>query len=70
MATLRDYLAYARSYLHPSLSEEAGQALVQAYVGEGVGLIAMGVGQCREEPTHQNLYTAVSECVVLHAFTV
>ena len=34
MATLRDYIAYARSYIHPSLSEEAGQALVQAYVGK------------------------------------
>ena len=33
MATLRDYIAYCRTYLHPSLSEEAGQALVQAYVG-------------------------------------
>ena len=35
MASLRDYIAYARSYLYPALSEEAGQALVQAYVGEG-----------------------------------
>ena len=34
MATLRDYIAYARSYIHPVLSEEAGQALVHAYVGE------------------------------------
>lgn len=32
MATLRDYVAYTRTYLHPSLSEEAGQTLVQAYV--------------------------------------
>ena len=34
MATLRDYIAYARTYIHPSLSDEAGQALVQAYVGQ------------------------------------
>ena len=34
MTTLRDYIAYARTYIHPSLSEEAGQALVQAYVGK------------------------------------
>lgn len=33
MTTLRDYIAYARSYLHPTLSEEAAQSLVQAYVG-------------------------------------
>ncbi|XP_064398526.1 DNA replication licensing factor mcm4-A-like [Halichondria panicea] len=32
MTVLRDYIAYARSYLHPDLSEEAGQALIQAYV--------------------------------------
>ena len=42
MATLRDYVAYTRTYLHPSLSEEAGQTLVQAYVGEGEGLVAGG----------------------------
>lgn len=34
MADLRDYIAFARSYIHPQLSEEAGQALIQAYVGE------------------------------------
>ena len=33
MATLRDFIAYSRTYIHPGLSEEAGQALVQAYVG-------------------------------------
>ncbi|CAI8040057.1 DNA replication licensing factor MCM4 [Geodia barretti] len=32
MSSLRDYIAYARSYIQPSLSEEAGQALIQAYV--------------------------------------
>ncbi len=36
MTVLRDYIAYARNYLHPDLSEEAGQALIQAYVGEWV----------------------------------
>ena len=35
MAILRDYIAFARTYVHPDLSEEAGQALIQAYVGEG-----------------------------------
>lgn len=32
MEDLRDYIAFARSYIHPQLSEEAGQALTQAYV--------------------------------------
>ena len=29
MANLRDYIAFGRSYIHPQLSEEAGQALIQ-----------------------------------------
>lgn len=34
MTVLRDFIAYARNYIHPNLSEEAGQALIHAYVGE------------------------------------
>ena len=34
MTVLRDYIAFARTYVHPELSEEAGQALIQAYVGK------------------------------------
>ena len=37
MADLRDYIAFARSFIHPQLSEEAGQALIHAYVGEWGG---------------------------------
>lgn len=29
MAVLRDYIAYARSYVNPRLGEEAGQALIE-----------------------------------------
>lgn len=29
MAVLRDYIAYARSYINPRLSEEASQALIE-----------------------------------------
>lgn len=29
MAVLRDYIAYARSYVNPRLSEEAGQTLIE-----------------------------------------
>ncbi|XP_053105030.1 DNA replication licensing factor MCM4 [Hemicordylus capensis] len=45
MAVLRDYLAYARSYISPRLSEEASQALIEAYVdmrkiGSGRGMVS------------------------------
>ena len=40
MATLRDYVAFARMHIHPELSEEAAQSLVQAYVGKW-GKVAM-----------------------------
>ncbi|NWR44002.1 MCM4 factor, partial [Regulus satrapa] len=44
MAVLRDYIAYARSYVNPRLGEEAGQALIEAYVdmrkvGSGRGMV-------------------------------
>lgn len=32
MAVLRDYIAYARSYVSPRLSEEASQALIEVNV--------------------------------------
>ncbi|TFK11355.1 cyclic nucleotide-gated cation channel beta-3 [Platysternon megacephalum] len=45
MAVLRDYVAYARSYVNPRLSEEASQALIEAYVdmrkiGSGRGMVS------------------------------
>ncbi|XP_072115075.1 DNA replication licensing factor MCM4 [Mobula birostris] len=45
MAVLRDYIAYARTYVHPRLSEEASQALIEAYVdmrkiGSGRGMVS------------------------------
>ncbi|NXS10462.1 MCM4B factor, partial [Neodrepanis coruscans] len=45
MAILRDYIAYARSYVNPRLSEEASQALIEAYVdmrkiGSGRGMVS------------------------------
>ncbi|KAM6373597.1 DNA replication licensing factor MCM4 isoform 1-T3 [Alca torda] len=45
MAVLRDYIAYARSYINPRLSEEASQALIEAYVdmrkiGSGRGMVS------------------------------
>lgn len=32
IGVLKDYIAYARNYVHPKLSEEAGQSLIHAYV--------------------------------------
>ena len=44
MVDLHDYIAFGRSYIQPQLSEEAGQALIQAYVdmrkiGSGRGAV-------------------------------
>ncbi|CAJ1099186.1 DNA replication licensing factor mcm4-A-like [Octopus vulgaris] len=41
MSVLRDYIAYAKSYIEPKISEEAGQAFIQAYVD------MRKVGSCR-----------------------
>ncbi|NXO79094.1 MCM4 factor, partial [Sitta europaea] len=45
MAVLRDYIAYARSYVNPRLGEEAGQGLIEAYldmrkIGSGRGMVS------------------------------
>ncbi|NXU49981.1 MCM4 factor, partial [Turnix velox] len=45
MTVLRDYIAYARSYINPRLSEEASQTLIEAYVdmrkiGSGRGMVS------------------------------
>jgi DNA replication licensing factor MCM4 len=45
MKTLKDYVAYARAYVNPRISEKAGQALVEAYVemrkvGSGRGQVS------------------------------
>ena len=45
MKTLKDYIAYAKSNVHPRISEMAGQALIEAYVemrkvGSGRGQVS------------------------------
>ncbi|XP_056148498.1 DNA replication licensing factor MCM4 [Lampris incognitus] len=45
MAVLKDYIAYARTYVNPRLHEEASQALIEAYVdmrkiGSGRGMVS------------------------------
>jgi len=34
MATLRDYLAYAKNNIAPKLNDEASQTLISSYVGK------------------------------------
>lgn len=36
MAVLRDYIAYARNYINPKLSEEASQALIEVQAGQNI----------------------------------
>ncbi|XP_064599538.1 LOW QUALITY PROTEIN: DNA replication licensing factor mcm4-B-like [Liolophura sinensis] len=45
MGILKDYLGYAKKYIHPKLSEDAGQAFIQAYIemrkiGSGRGQVS------------------------------
>jgi len=45
MGVLRDYIAYAREHVHPKLTDEAQQKLIQCYVdmrkiGSGRGQIS------------------------------
>lgn len=45
LSLMKDYIAYARTYVQPQMSEEAGQALIEAYVemrrvGSGRGQIS------------------------------
>lgn len=35
MAMLKDYIAYARTYINPRLNEEASQALIEVWDGGG-----------------------------------
>ncbi|XP_069188391.1 DNA replication licensing factor MCM4 [Procambarus clarkii] len=48
MSILRDYLAYAREYVHPKLSEDASQRLISAYVD--MRKVGSGRGQVTAYP--------------------
>ncbi|UYV66052.1 MCM4, partial [Cordylochernes scorpioides] len=51
LSLLRDYLAYARAFVRPQIGEEAGQALVQAYVEmRRVGLHREALKQSAVDP--------------------
>lgn len=46
MSILKDYIAYARSYVNPKLSEEAAQYLIQAYVGKRTTTVIQAMHAC------------------------
>ena len=47
MSILKDYIAYARGFVNPKLSEEAAQYLIQAYVGKSHFITLLLVGEVR-----------------------
>jgi DNA replication licensing factor MCM4 len=59
LGVLKDYIAYARSYIQPQLSEEAGQALIQAYVE--MRKIGSGRGQVSAYPRQLESLIRLSE---------
>lgn len=56
---LKDYIAYARTYIDPKLSEEAGQALIHAYVE--MRKIGSGRGQVSAYPRQLESLIRLSE---------
>lgn len=56
---LKDYIAYARSYIHPKLSDEASQALIHAYVE--MRKIGTGRGQISAYPRQLESLIRLSE---------
>lgn len=59
MSVLRDYLAYAREHIHPTLSEEAQQRLIQAYVD--MRKVGAGRGQISAYPRQLESLIRLSE---------
>lgn len=59
MGVLRDYLAYAREHISPTLSEEAQQRLIQAYVD--MRKVGSGRGQISAYPRQLESLIRLSE---------
>ncbi|KAG1667609.1 DNA replication licensing factor mcm4-A [Nymphon striatum] len=59
MSVLRDYLSYAKTYVSPKLSEEAGQLLIQGYVD--MRKIGSGRGQISAYPRQLESLIRLSE---------
>lgn len=56
---LKDYIAYARAYVHPKLSDEASQALIHAYVE--MRKVGAGRGQISAYPRQLESLIRLSE---------
>ena len=48
MSILKDYLTYAKKYVHPKISEEAGQSFIESYVN--MRKVGSGRGQVSAYP--------------------
>ncbi|GIY26646.1 DNA replication licensing factor mcm4-A [Caerostris extrusa] len=59
LSLLKDYIAYARTKIHPVLSEEASQALIQAYVE--MRKVGTGRGQVSAYPRQLESLIRLSE---------
>ncbi|KAI1280494.1 DNA replication licensing factor mcm4-A [Halotydeus destructor] len=56
---LKDYIAYARNYIHPKLSEEAGQSLIHTYVD--MRKVGSGRGQITAYPRQLESLIRIAE---------
>ena len=59
MGLLKDYIGYARNYVHPKISEKAGQALIEAYVD--MRKVGSGRGQVSAYPRQLESLIRLSE---------
>lgn len=59
MSIIRDYLAYAKEHVHPKLSDEASQRLIQVYVD--MRKIGSGRGQISAYPRQLESLIRLSE---------
>lgn len=59
MGLLKDYIGYARSYVHPKISEKAGQSLIEAYVD--MRKVGSGRGQVSAYPRQLESLIRLSE---------
>lgn len=59
MTILRDYIAYAKEHIHPKISEEATQRLIQVYVD--MRKIGSGRGQISAYPRQLESLIRISE---------
>lgn len=59
MSIIRDYIAYAKEHIHPKLSEEASQRLIQVYVD--MRKVGSGRGQISAYPRQLESLIRLSE---------